>query len=80
VSLLGFILLFLLGINRQLREARDRDSRQQKAILQLLDDITNLADGDLTVDANVTEDFTGAIADSINFTSPTCARWSAPSR
>jgi twitching motility protein PilJ len=28
----------------------------------------NLADGDLTVQASVTEDVTGAIADSINFT------------
>src|SRR5262249_9439556 len=55
-------------IRRQLRDAADRDKRQQKAILQLLDDITNLADGDLTAKANVSEDFTGAIADSINFT------------
>jgi twitching motility protein PilJ len=68
ISLVAFILLFLAGIRRQLREAAERDARQQKAILTLLDDITNLADGDLTVDANVTEDFTGAIADSINFT------------
>ncbi len=68
LCLVLFIVLFLAGVRRQLREAADRDSRQQKAILQLLDDITNLADGDLTVDANVTEDFTGAIADSINFT------------
>jgi twitching motility protein PilJ len=35
--------------------------------LQLLDDISDLADGDLTVEATVTEDFTGTIADSINF-------------
>jgi twitching motility protein PilJ len=68
LCLIAFIALFLLGVRRQLRDATDRDERQQKAILQLLDDITNLADGDLTVDANVTEDFTGAIADSINFT------------
>ncbi|HZP12115.1 MAG TPA: methyl-accepting chemotaxis protein [Nevskiaceae bacterium] len=68
ISLVLFILVFLAGIRRQLREAAERDTRQQKAILTLLDDITNLADGDLTVDANVTEDFTGAIADSINFT------------
>ena len=37
-------------------------------IFGLLDEITNLADGDLTVDVTVTEDFTGAIADSLNYT------------
>jgi twitching motility protein PilJ len=68
LTLVGFVALFLSGVRRSLREAAERDARQQKSILQLLDDITNLADGDLTVDANVTEDFTGAIADSINFT------------
>ncbi|MGB1557915.1 MAG: hypothetical protein ACPHCJ_09015, partial [Oceanococcaceae bacterium] len=41
---------------------------QQEAILRLLDEIADLADGDLTTHATVTEDFTGAIADSINFT------------
>jgi twitching motility protein PilJ len=35
--------------------------------LQLLDELGNLADGDLTVQATVTEDVTGAIADSINY-------------
>ena len=35
--------------------------------MRLLDEIENLADGDLTVTASVTEDFTGAIADSINY-------------
>ncbi|HCE5841481.1 TPA: type IV pili methyl-accepting chemotaxis transducer N-terminal domain-containing protein [Pseudomonas aeruginosa] len=39
----------------------------QAAILRLLDEIADLADGDLTVAATVTEDFTGAIADSINY-------------
>ena len=39
----------------------------QQAILRLLDEMAGLADGDLTVKASVTEDFTGAIADSINF-------------
>lgn len=66
--LLVFIVLFLANARRQVREAQERDAAQQRAILELLDDITNLADGDLTVQANVTEDFTGAIADSINYT------------
>jgi twitching motility protein PilJ len=35
--------------------------------LQLLDELADLAEGDLTVHASVTENFTGAIADSINF-------------
>ena len=41
--------------------------RNQIAILRLLDELGDLADGDLTVNATVSEDFTGAIADSVNF-------------
>jgi twitching motility protein PilJ len=41
--------------------------RNQEAILRLLDELSSLADGDLTVQATVTEDMTGAIADSINY-------------
>jgi twitching motility protein PilJ len=41
--------------------------RNQAAIVRLLDELDSLADGDLTVMATVTEDITGAIADSINF-------------
>jgi len=63
-----FVVLFLGDARRRVSEALERDARQQKAILELLDEITNLADGDLTVDVTVTEDFTGAIADSINYT------------
>jgi twitching motility protein PilJ len=40
----------------------------QEAILHLLDEMGDLADGDLTVKAMVTENITGAIADSINYT------------
>jgi len=40
----------------------------QEAILHLLDEMGDLADGDLTVKAQVTENITGAIADSINYT------------
>lgn len=51
------------------REAeKDRQNKQnQAAIIRLLDELSDLADGDLTVAATVSEDFTGAIADSINF-------------
>lgn len=41
---------------------------QQQAILTLLDEIGELADGNLTIKATVNDTFTGAIADSINFT------------
>ena len=49
-------------------EEEQANKRNQKAILRLLDELGDLADGDLTVQTTVTEDFTGAIADSINFT------------
>ena len=44
-----------------------QNERNQQAILRLLDELSSLADGDLTVKATVTEDITGAIADSINY-------------
>ena len=43
------------------------NERNQEAIMRLLDELSSLADGDLTVQATVTEDITGAIADSINY-------------
>ena len=46
---------------------RLESDRNQQAILRLLDELSSLADGDLTVQATVTEDITGAIADSINY-------------
>ncbi|MGI2027682.1 methyl-accepting chemotaxis protein [Endozoicomonas acroporae] len=73
-----FILLTAMSIimdtRRRLEETktqseatRAQNAANQKAILRLLDEMADLADGDLTVKASVTEDFTGAIADSINF-------------
>lgn len=47
--------------------AQDQNERNQQAILRLLDEMADLADGDLTVNATVSEDITGAIADSVNF-------------
>ncbi|STR44688.1 methyl-accepting chemotaxis protein [Iodobacter fluviatilis] len=44
------------------------NKKNQEAILRLLNEMADLADGDLTVRASVTEDLTGAIADSINYT------------
>jgi twitching motility protein PilJ len=73
----GLILAALLASLRMRRtvehqrlsaEAQRRESdRNQQAILRLLDELSSLADGDLTVQATVTEDITGAIADSINY-------------
>ncbi len=68
ILLIVFIAVTVRGTRSRLQVAEDRDAKQQQAILSLLDEITNLADGDLTVDVTVTEDFTGAIADSINYT------------
>ncbi len=45
-----------------------RNRHNQDAILRLLEEMGDLADGDLTVSATVTEDITGAIADSVNYT------------
>jgi twitching motility protein PilJ len=67
---LGFALLLQASL-ANLRKAAELQSRQsernQQAILRLLDELSSLADGDLTVQATVTEDITGAIADSINY-------------
>lgn len=52
----------------QTDKEQEKGKRTQSAILRLLDELVDLADGDLTISATVSEDFTGAIADSINFT------------
>jgi twitching motility protein PilJ len=53
---------------RRSSDQRVRENeRNQEAIMRLLDELSSLADGDLTVQATVTEDITGAIADSINY-------------
>ncbi|MGQ0529598.1 MAG: methyl-accepting chemotaxis protein [Panacagrimonas sp.] len=68
VALLLYVLVNIISVRRRVRRAEENDQRQQAAILSLLDEISTLADGDLTVRANVTADFTGAIADSVNST------------
>ena len=77
IGLLGLALLLVLGLQslhnksaifeRTAREQADQNERNQQAILRLLDEMGSLADGDLTVEATVTEDITGTIADSFNF-------------
>jgi len=65
--IIGGILL-LKDARKREEEALENNRRNQRAILRLLDEMANLADGDLTVHATVTEEITGAIADSVNFT------------
>ena len=62
-------LLFSLNKAQQARYSttKELNDRNQEAIMRLLDEMGSLAEGDLTVKATVTEDMTGAIADSINF-------------
>ena len=53
----------------RLKEAAEAERNgTQQAILRLMNEMGDLADGDLTVRATVTEDITGAIADSVNYT------------
>ena len=63
------MLVYVLVFNARRREevSKKQNERNQQAILRLLDEMGDLADGDLTVTATVTEDVTGAIADSINY-------------
>jgi twitching motility protein PilJ len=69
-----FLVLVLVLLNvrmatfeRQARHQGEQNERNQQAILRLLDEMGSLADGDLTVEATVTEDITGTIADSFNY-------------
>jgi twitching motility protein PilJ len=57
----------LASLRREADSQTRQNERNQQAILRLLDELSSLADGDLTVQATVTEDITGAIADSINY-------------
>jgi twitching motility protein PilJ len=77
LGLLGLLILALLWIfgKRQAKAVDDsvqllaaEGQANQMAVLSLLDEMGDLADGDLTVRAEVKENITGAIADSINYT------------
>lgn len=57
-----------LETEQQRQRAEDERNLTQQAILRLMNEMGDLADGDLTVRATVTEDITGAIADSVNYT------------
>jgi len=70
----ALLLLVWLGLalvrdsRRDLAATETQNQRNQQAILRLLDEMMTLADGDLSAHATVTEDITGAIADSVNYT------------
>ncbi|WP_019398631.1 methyl-accepting chemotaxis protein [Pseudoxanthomonas sp. GW2] len=71
LSLIGFVWSSVRNRQRE-QELRyqaqvEFNSRNQQAIMRLLDEISSLGEGDLTVKASVTEDMTGAIADAINY-------------
>ena len=53
---------------RMEQDAKRTNDQNQAAILRLMNELQEVADGDLTVQATVSEDITGAIADSVNYT------------
>jgi twitching motility protein PilJ len=72
---LSTVILLLTIFKQYLESAKQQSDRAEKvnrqnqdAILRLMNEMSDLADGDLTVRATVTEDITGAIADSVNYT------------
>lgn len=75
LSAISLLLLMWLLFRVYVNEARHRallaeaaNKQTQSAILRLMNELSDLADGDLTVRATVTEEITGAVADSINYT------------
>jgi twitching motility protein PilJ len=69
VAVLVLMVFAFVGDSRRSAMAAERENkRNQEAILRLLNEMGDLADGDLTIRAQVTEDITGAIADSMNYT------------
>jgi len=76
IGVIALVVLVYLGdtrrraedANRQRAEIERVNRSNQDAILRLMNEMGNLAEGDLTVKATVTEEITGAIADSVNFT------------
>jgi len=73
IGFIGFVFMVLAGYKlyrderERAREAAQRSRSTEDSILKLLDEMGDLADGDLTIQPQVTEQITGAIADSINF-------------
>ena len=66
-SIIGLLFSLNSAQRKRYQTTMELNNRNQEAIMRLLDEMGSLAEGDLTVKATVTEDMTGAIADSINF-------------
>jgi twitching motility protein PilJ len=68
VAFLAVLLVQVLADQRRrVQDSNELNQRNQEAIMRLLDEMGSLAEGDLTVKTTVTEDITGAIADSVNY-------------
>lgn len=67
LGLIGRSLNAMLDTTVNLVQSREERDLMQKSIMKLLDEISGVAEGDLTVEAEVTADMTGALADSFNF-------------
>ncbi|MEP7185878.1 MAG: methyl-accepting chemotaxis protein [Rhodanobacter sp.] len=71
IAAVAFALLLVITLVRDQRErftsSTELNQRNQEAIMRLLDEMGSLAEGDLTVKTTVSEDITGAIADSVNY-------------
>ena len=66
-AIIGLLVTLYRQQQKRFETTKELNDRNQEAIMRLLDEMGSLAEGDLTVKATVTEDMTGAIADSINF-------------
>ncbi len=67
ISIILMAMVLYRDTKYRMQETEAKNERNQNAIMRLLDELADLAHGDLTVTATVSEDFTGAIADSINY-------------
>jgi twitching motility protein PilJ len=57
----------MMQAQKQESEAKQVNDQNQAAILRLMSELQEIADGDLTIRATVSNDITGAIADTVNF-------------
>ncbi len=71
IGAVAFSLLLVITLvsdqRRRFASSAELNQRNQEAIMRLLDEMGSLAEGDLTVKTTVSEDITGAIADSVNY-------------
>ena len=68
IGLVTVLVVWVIAVQRRKADvATTSNRRSQKAILRLLDELSTLADRDLTVQATVSDEITGAIADAVNY-------------